>query len=252
MKLNKSKLKLEKKTRPDGTSYQRWVNPTRGRTPKPPPTRPRQTVPRKTPPVPPTRLPRVPYVWPENPETRSFESKRGRVVAQISGKDTDNPSVPHVVQAWLDTPGEGTVAFMQVLVHSDAYLPEVGEHLMMCDIETRVDVRGQGFARELRESVVKETGLELYSSGGMTPEGFAAFGAHVQQLPNPYATRFDEPSVRYSSMGFVASWRHKVPCNAHRDIDYTEGQRNAMWELAESDVFRKMRDGEILWVGPEE
>lgn len=190
------------------------------------------------------------YAWPEQAVTRSFASKRtpgGRIVAQISGH-SDSMNTPHVVQAWLEVPDRGTVAYVQLLVHDDKYHPEVGEHLMMCDIETRPDSRKQGFARELRESMAEEVGLDIYSSGGMTPEGWEAFGKHVKTLPNPYASEWDKPGQKYNSMGFVASWKHKVPRNAHREIEYTDEQRDAMWDLSDAGVFRKMDDKEILWV----
>lgn len=193
--------------------------------------------------------PKKPYAWPKEAVTRSFASIRtpgGKVVAQITG-EANSMNTPHTVQAWLQIPGKGNVAFVSLLVRDEHYHPEVGPHLTMCDIETRVDCRKKGYALELRQSIMAETGLEIYSSGNMTPEGWEAFGEHVKLLPNPYGSDWDKPGVHYRPMGFVASWKDMVPRNAKSGIEYTDAQRDAMWDLSERGVFRAMDDKEILW-----
>lgn len=185
------------------------------------------------------------YVFPDEAETREFKSKSGTVTMMISDKNP-TASTPNHVEAWLTLDNGENVSFMKVLVHNETYNPELGPHLSMCDIETRVDSRGKGYARELRESVENETGLLIYSSGSYTPEGWDAFHKHARVDSNdPYARKIEKPN--FDSMGFVASWKHRVPLNTSRRIEYTDEQSTAMWELSEKGVFQKFRDGEILW-----
>lgn len=185
------------------------------------------------------------YQWPELPETRTYAIPEGDVTLQISG-NFSRGGTTHDLEGWL-TNGDGNVAFIKLLVRDATYHPEVGPHLAMCDIETRPDQRKKGLARALRESIEKETGLLIYSSGNYTPEGFEAFGKHVRLLPNPYASVFDKPGVGFGSMGFVASWKHRLPRHMSREIDYSDEQREATWDDEISARFRAMDDKDLLW-----
>lgn len=79
----------------------------------------------------------------------------------------------------------------------------------------------------------------------MTPEGWAAFGEHVRVRPNPHASSWDKPGVKFSSMGFVASWRDKLPRFSDGSIDYTDEQRKAMYNNRA--IYDAFDNGEILW-----
>lgn len=188
--------------------------------------------------------PQKTYEWPERSEVRKFKTKRGEVMFQI-GRKLRIGGTEQKVQAWLTTPEDGTVAFVELMVHGEDYYESLGSHFSMCDVETRVDARKKGFARELRESIEKETGMLIYSSGNMTPEGWAAFGEHVRVRPNPYASSWDKPGVKFNSMGFVASWKHKLPRFNENSIDYTDEQRDAMYDNRE--IYDAFDNKEILW-----
>ena len=188
------------------------------------------------------------YDWPEKSETITFPSKRvpdAEIVFQVSDKFSMNfNGTHHSLEAWLKLPGTGNVAFIRLLVRDSSYSSKTGDHLAMCDIETRIDQRGKGYARALREDIEEKTGLLIYSSGGYTPEGWEAFGKHGRYISDEFS--FGETAgVKYNSMGFVLSWKDQVPLNVDRNIDYTDDQREAIWKLEKK--YQKFRNKEILW-----
>lgn len=187
----------------------------------------------------------VPYDFPENAETRTFETKSGTITLMLSEslpfKDTTNE-----IEAWLTLKNGENVSFVKLLVRSDSYSTKVGPHLSMCDIETRVDSRGKGYARELRESIEKETGLLIYSSGSFTPEGWKAFKKHSRTIPDDHSS-YEPTKPNFNSMGFVASWKERIPVNISQRIDYSDEQRDKIWEMSEKGAFRKFHEDEILW-----
>ncbi len=184
------------------------------------------------------------FGWPKQSETRIFTtSSGGEITCQIS-REFSSMGTHHSVQAWLKKPGEGNVSFISLLVRGEEYSKAVGPHLAMSDIETRLDSRGKGYALELRQAIEKETGLLIYSSGSFTPEGWNAFGAHVRTLPESGGYG-QEPGVKFQSMGFVLSWKDRVPRFIDSEIRYSPEQREAAWNL--EDRMIALQEKEILW-----
>lgn len=193
------------------------------------------------------------YDWPDRNESlhREFSSLHtpgGTVHFAVGRCEWGRESPDRSMEAWLSTPEGGNVSFIKLIYHNEKYEPSVGPYLAMCDVETRPNMRGKGMARELRESIEAETGLLIYSSGSYTPEGWAAFGKHGRFIPREYASRSDLPGEKFKSMGFVASWRHKIASEPDRSISHTNEQRDAIWELSDTGIFDKLRNKEVRWV----
>lgn len=184
------------------------------------------------------------YNWPEQSETRRYKTERGEVTMQI-GDPRRSLNDSRYVQAWLTTPDGGNVAYVNVRFDEH---DTVGACLEMCDIETRLDSRGQGFARELRESLEKETGLLIYSGESFTPEGWEAFGSHIRTIPRTYMFEDEKPGVKYGSMGFVASWKNMIPREPERSIQYSEEQREVITAMSRKGEFQRLDEERVLWV----
>jgi GNAT superfamily N-acetyltransferase len=101
----------------------------------------------------------------------------------------------------LDESGDA-VAFMKTQVDANAS-GEFSVALTVCDIEVRDDVRGRGWARAIIAAVEAHYGQRLHTSGGYTPLGFKALGAH---LPVAYGNRAE---VRFEDVTFVADWSQR-------------------------------------------
>lgn len=190
----------------------------------------------------------TPNFKPDTSQTFLIPAQRttdATVLAQASGKPRLDWT-PRVLQAWLILPEVGAVSYVQLHIRGADYHPSVGEHFAMCDIETRPAYRGKGYALELRQTLEKAAGLDIYSSGNMTPEGWKAFGKHVQVLPG--SETIGTPGACFNSMGFVASWADRVPRNMNSEIQYTDEQYDAVWKLSELGIFRSLDEKEILWV----
>lgn len=187
--------------------------------------------------------------WPAKAAIVEFQSSiPGATIAfhisDPSWRPDSNPHKDRSIEAWLTTE-DGNVAFVKLFTRDESYAPPLGNHLAMCDIETRPDQRGRGLALALRQDIEEAYSMEIYSSGNMTPEGFEAFGPHVRTYPQPEGwSDYYKPSASFNSMGFVASWKHKLPrwpANTPR----TKEQRDAAWELYEK--LKPYYDGEIKW-----
>jgi len=98
---------------------------------------------------------------------------------------------------WLRTPDGVAVGMLHWRMTDDDF-PIIN------DIEVRPGYRGQGYAKKMILTVEKLTGKTLRTTGGFTPEGWAALGQKIP-VDERYAS-YPEPGIHYDSMNFVQDW----------------------------------------------
>lgn len=94
---------------------------------------------------------------------------------------------------------DDTVVAYAHLMHHTYY----GENVFcLCSIEVRPGYRGKGYARELMTFIEQKKGYTLATTGGYTPEGYAAFSGKLPLLPDGT----DHGRATYGSVKFIDDW----------------------------------------------
>lgn len=92
---------------------------------------------------------------------------------------------------WLEVDG---------VIVSYAKVYDKGDHVELCDIETREGYRNKGYATQILRQVAREHGqTEIIHNGGYTPDGAAFLKGKVKRSD-------DYPPGSFEPMSFVHDW----------------------------------------------